>query len=65
MSTASSAADSIPPHLRSLNPAQRAAVEHGVADGTIPGPLLIIAGAGTGKTTTLALRLAEAAAKFD
>jgi len=59
MSTASSAAEIIPPHLRSLNPAQRAAVEYGVGDGGIPGPLLIIAGAGTGKTNTLAHRVAH------
>ncbi|MFC1597208.1 ATP-dependent helicase [Planctomycetota bacterium] len=38
--------------LSSLNPQQRAAVDHGEE------PLLIIAGAGTGKTTTLAHRVA-------
>jgi len=37
-----------------LNPEQRAAVEH-----ESDGPLLIIAGAGTGKTTTLAHRVAR------
>ena len=37
----------------SLNPEQRAAVTHG------DGPLLIVAGAGTGKTTTLAARVAH------
>ena len=42
----------IPEFLQSLNPQQRAAVMHGDA------PLLIIAGAGTGKTTTLANRVA-------
>jgi ATP-dependent DNA helicase UvrD/PcrA len=41
-----------------LNPAQRSAAEHGVGSGTISGPLLIIAGAGTGKTNTLAHRVA-------
>jgi len=40
-----------------LNPAQRAAVEHG------DGPLLIIAGAGSGKTATLAHRVAELIAR--
>ena len=38
--------------LSGLNPQQRAAVEHGHE------PLLIVAGAGTGKTTTLAHRVA-------
>lgn len=38
--------------LKDLNPQQLAAVTHG------PGPLLIIAGAGTGKTRTLASRVA-------
>jgi DNA helicase-2/ATP-dependent DNA helicase PcrA len=48
------------PHLESLNPAQRRAVEHGI-DGPNPrpGPLLVIAGAGTGKTETLAHRVAQ------
>src|SRR6516165_7401083 len=41
------------PHLVALNPEQRCAVEHGVE------PLLIIAGAGTGKTNTLAHRVAH------
>jgi DNA helicase II / ATP-dependent DNA helicase PcrA len=40
-----------------LNPAQRAAVEYGT------GPLLIIAGAGSGKTATLAHRVAEIVAR--
>ncbi|MCW5613121.1 MAG: ATP-dependent helicase [Rubrivivax sp.] len=38
--------------LATLNPEQRAAAEHGDA------PLVVVAGAGTGKTTTLAARLA-------
>jgi DNA helicase-2/ATP-dependent DNA helicase PcrA len=45
------------PHLDRLNPEQRAAVLHG--DGEVAGPLLIIAGAGTGKTNTLAHRLSH------
>jgi DNA helicase-2/ATP-dependent DNA helicase PcrA len=40
-------------HLAELNPAQRAAVAHG------DGPLLIVAGAGTGKTRTLVHRVAH------
>src|SRR5215469_11969981 len=51
-----------PGYLHSLNIAQRKAVEHGVSDsreGQISGPLLIIAGAGTGKTNTLAHRVAH------
>jgi len=60
------------PCLDELNAAQRAAVVHGLSgcDGrdsqladlpqstTVPGPLLIVAGAGTGKTKTLAHRVA-------
>lgn len=42
----------VPEFLQSLNPQQRSAVMHG------DDPLLIIAGAGTGKTTTLAHRVA-------
>ena len=41
------------PVLAGLNPQQRAAAAHG------DGPLLIVAGAGTGKTTTLAARVAH------
>src|SRR4030088_69416 len=46
-------------YLDSLNPEQRRAVEHGAAG---PGPfvpLLVIAGAGSGKTNTLAHRVAH------
>ena len=39
--------------IESLNPQQAEAVRHGA------GPLLIIAGAGTGKTRTLAARVAH------
>ncbi len=47
-------------YLEALNPEQRRAVEHGVhPDGTIGPPLLIIAGAGSGKTNTLAHRVAH------
>ena len=54
-------------HLDGLNPAQRAAVTFGIAaaegarsEGTCSAPpLLVIAGAGTGKTKTLATRVAH------
>ena len=42
-----------------LNPAQRAAVEHGHDGDGGAGPLLVIAGAGSGKTLTLAARAAR------
>ncbi|HTH73708.1 MAG TPA: ATP-dependent helicase [Trinickia sp.] len=48
------------PYLEKLNEAQRAAVEHGVGERASPGgPLLVIAGAGSGKTNTLAHRVAH------
>jgi DNA helicase-2/ATP-dependent DNA helicase PcrA len=53
MTALSSAAD--------LNPDQRRAVEHGTGDGHPP--LLIIAGAGSGKTNTLAHRVAHLIAR--
>ena len=48
-------------HLEQLNPEQRRAVEHGVADvgARQSKPLLVIAGAGSGKTSTLAHRVAH------
>src|SRR5882757_3029412 len=47
-------------YLDTLNPEQRQAVEHGVsADGHLGSPLLVIAGAGSGKTNTLAHRVAH------
>src|SRR3712207_6591059 len=49
-------------HLAGLNPAQRAAATFGVPEGgpAAPGPpLLVVAGAGTGKTGTLAHRVAH------
>jgi DNA helicase-2/ATP-dependent DNA helicase PcrA len=47
-------------YLDTLNPQQRRAVEHGVgSDGTVGSPLLVIAGAGSGKTNTLAHRVAH------
>src|SRR5215467_7113679 len=51
-----------PDILRDPNGAQRIAVEYGISDCDDPngaGPLLIIAGAGTGKTNTLAHRVAH------
>src|ERR1700757_4761388 len=49
-------------HLERLNSAQRKAVTYGEAlpeKGYRAGPLLIVAGAGTGKTDTLAHRVAH------
>jgi DNA helicase-2/ATP-dependent DNA helicase PcrA len=48
-------------HLDNLNPEQRRAVEHGILAGScLPAsPLLVIAGAGSGKTNTLAHRVAH------
>jgi len=47
-----------PPPFADLNDRQREAVEHGLAAGGA-GPLLVIAGAGSGKTKTLASRVAR------
>ncbi len=51
----------IPAPMDSLNPAQRRAAVHGQRgpSGFGAGPLLVIAGAGTGKTNTLAHRVAH------
>ncbi|CAB3794753.1 DNA helicase II [Paraburkholderia caffeinitolerans] len=51
-------------YLAKLNDAQRAAVEHGgpqafAPGAALPAPLLVIAGAGSGKTNTLAHRVAH------
>src|SRR5436190_22321994 len=46
-------------YLSRLNDEQRRAVEHGCDDLHACGPLLIIAGAGSGKTNTLANRVAH------
>jgi DNA helicase II / ATP-dependent DNA helicase PcrA len=47
-------------YLETLNPEQRRAVEHGISDNNHVGsPLLVIAGAGSGKTNTLAHRVAH------
>jgi ATP-dependent DNA helicase UvrD/PcrA len=46
-------------YLDRLNPEQRRAVEHGHPAFLQAGPLLIIAGAGSGKTSTLAHRVAH------
>lgn len=48
-------------YLDALNPNQRRAVEYGVEAGRTPAaePLLVIAGAGSGKTNTLAHRVAH------
>ena len=66
---ARSVASNASPHLEKLNPAQRRAVLYGLPERAArsgsadtddaSSPLLIIAGAGTGKTTTLAHRVAE------
>jgi DNA helicase-2/ATP-dependent DNA helicase PcrA len=51
-----------PSYLRDLNAGQRAAAEYGISNAggaQISRPLLVIAGAGTGKTSTLAHRVAH------
>jgi DNA helicase II / ATP-dependent DNA helicase PcrA len=57
-------ASGAPAWLAKLNDEQRAAVEHGADDVTRPpGALLVIAGAGSGKTSTLAHRVAHLVVK--
>src|SRR5574340_1414643 len=41
-----------------LNPEQKLAVEYGIGEADGPGPLLVMAGAGSGKTAMLAHRVA-------
>jgi DNA helicase-2/ATP-dependent DNA helicase PcrA len=56
------AAERVEDYLGMLNPAQRQAAEYGEKTADKPfsaGPLLVIAGAGTGKTMTLAHRVAH------
>ncbi|WP_408583492.1 ATP-dependent helicase [Paraburkholderia tropica] len=60
----SAVAQDVAAYLAKLNEAQRAAVEHGgpqafAPGATLPEPLLVIAGAGSGKTNTLAHRVAH------
>ncbi len=57
MSNLASDSPDMPAYLGRLNDAQRLAVEHG--GGGVAGPLLVIAGAGSGKTNTLAHRVAH------
>jgi DNA helicase-2/ATP-dependent DNA helicase PcrA len=55
-------AERVEDYLGMLNPAQRQAAEYGESSADQPfraGPLLVIAGAGTGKTMTLAHRVAH------
>ena len=49
----------LPEYLSALNDAQREAATYGSGSGAVAGPLLIIAGAGSGKTNTLAHRVAH------
>lgn len=49
----------VPAYLAGLNEAQREAATYGVGSDALTGPLLVIAGAGSGKTNTLAHRVAH------
>lgn len=49
----------VPDYLAGLNEAQREAATYGVGSDAPAGPLLVIAGAGSGKTNTLAHRVAH------
>ena len=51
--------EAIPDYLSGLNDARREAATYELAGHQDGGPLLVIAGAGTGKTTTLAHRVAH------
>jgi DNA helicase-2/ATP-dependent DNA helicase PcrA len=64
MATLEASQDQAPAYLKELNAAQRTAVLCGT-DGTVPAdaPLLVIAGAGSGKTNTLAHRVAHLVAQ--
>ena len=48
-------------YVETLNPEQRRAVEHDAAGGLAAAPLLVIAGAGSGKTSTLAHLIVQGA----
>ncbi|RYE96405.1 MAG: ATP-dependent helicase, partial [Oxalobacteraceae bacterium] len=56
--TTATAEPAIEDPFASLNPEQRAAVEHDIGS-EAPRPLLVVAGAGSGKTNTLAHRVAR------
>ena len=58
MSAAATLAPPVDDPFASLNPEQRAAVEHDI-DAPASRPLLVVAGAGSGKTNTLAHRVAR------